>query len=65
MAIERTYPVRRFAGSTPEDEAIVAVEVKLPKLAASMDDGVISKWLKAVGDSVKRGEPLLKLRVTK
>jgi pyruvate dehydrogenase E2 component (dihydrolipoamide acetyltransferase) len=65
MAIERTYPVRRFAGSTPEDEAIVAVEVKLPKLAASMDDGVISKWLKAVGDSVKRGEPLFEVESDK
>ncbi|HUX86602.1 MAG TPA: biotin/lipoyl-containing protein, partial [Chloroflexota bacterium] len=43
----------------------MAVEVKLPKLAASMDDGVISKWLKAVGDAVKQGEPLFEVESDK
>ncbi|HVB96302.1 MAG TPA: dihydrolipoamide acetyltransferase family protein [Chloroflexota bacterium] len=43
----------------------MAVEVKLPKLAASMDDGVISKWLKAVGESVKKGEPLFEVESDK
>ena len=48
-----------------EGEASVAVEVKLPKLAASMDDGVISKWLKAVGDPVKQGESLYEVESDK
>lgn len=43
----------------------MAVEVKLPKLAASMDDGVISKWLKAVGDPVKQGESLFEVESDK
>ncbi|HEX5416164.1 MAG TPA: dihydrolipoamide acetyltransferase family protein [Chloroflexota bacterium] len=43
----------------------MAIEVKLPKLAASMEDGVISKWLKAVGEPVNRGEPLFEVESDK
>jgi pyruvate dehydrogenase E2 component (dihydrolipoamide acetyltransferase) len=43
----------------------VAIEVKLPQLAASMADGIISKWLKQVGDAVKRGEPLFEVESDK
>jgi pyruvate dehydrogenase E2 component (dihydrolipoamide acetyltransferase) len=43
----------------------MAVEVKLPQLAASMADGIISKWLKQVGDPVKRGEPLFEVESEK
>ncbi len=43
----------------------MAVEVRLPQLAASMADGVISKWLKQVGDPVKRGEPLFEVESDK
>jgi len=39
----------------------VAVEVRLPQLAASMADGVVSKWLKKVGDQVRRGEPMFEV----
>jgi pyruvate dehydrogenase E2 component (dihydrolipoamide acetyltransferase) len=43
----------------------VAVEVKLPQLAASMADGVISRWLKSVGEPVKKGEPLFEVESDK
>ena len=43
----------------------MALEVKLPQLAASMADGIISKWLKQVGDSVKRGEPIFEVESDK
>src|SRR5579859_2582096 len=43
----------------------MAVEVRLPQLAASMADGIISKWLKRVGDPVKRGEPLFEVESEK
>jgi pyruvate dehydrogenase E2 component (dihydrolipoamide acetyltransferase) len=43
----------------------VAVEVKLPQLAASMADGVISKWLKSVGEPVKKGESLFEVESDK
>jgi pyruvate dehydrogenase E2 component (dihydrolipoamide acetyltransferase) len=48
-----------------EESASVAVEVKLPQLAASMADGVISKWLVQVGQPVKRGEPLFEVESDK
>ncbi|HEY8884025.1 MAG TPA: biotin/lipoyl-containing protein, partial [Chloroflexota bacterium] len=43
----------------------MAVEVRLPQLAASMADGVVSKWLKQVGDAVARGEPLFEVESDK
>ncbi len=48
-----------------EVESRVAVEVRLPQLAASMADGVISKWLKSVGQSVKKGESLFEVESDK
>jgi len=55
----------RAAGKLSEEKASVAIEVKLPKLAASMEDGVISKWLKAVGQPVQRGEALFEVESDK
>ncbi|MGH2460829.1 MAG: dihydrolipoamide acetyltransferase family protein [Chloroflexota bacterium] len=43
----------------------MAVEVRLPQLAASMADGVISKWLKSVGQSVAKGESLFEVESDK
>lgn len=43
----------------------MAVEVRLPQLAASMADGVISKWLKSVGQPVAKGESLFEVESDK
>ncbi len=43
----------------------MAVEVRLPQLAASMADGVISKWLKNVGETVRKGESLFEVESDK
>lgn len=43
----------------------MAVQVRLPQLAASMADGVVSKWLKGIGDSVAKGEPLFEVESDK
>ena len=43
----------------------MAVEVRLPQLAASMADGVISKWLKNIGEPVKKGESLFEVESDK
>ncbi len=43
----------------------MSVEVRLPQLAASMADGVISKWLKNIGEPIKRGEPLFEVESDK
>ena len=41
------------------------VEVRLPPVAASMESGVLSKWLKVIGESVVKGEPLFEVETEK
>jgi pyruvate dehydrogenase E2 component (dihydrolipoamide acetyltransferase) len=43
----------------------MANEVKLPRLGQGMESGNITKWLKAEGDAVKKGEPLYELDTDK
>ncbi|MHB0856111.1 MAG: lipoyl domain-containing protein [Anaerolineae bacterium] len=40
-------------------------EVRLPKLGASMEEGLIVAWLKREGDRVVEGEPLLQVETDK
>lgn len=37
------------------------IEIQIPRLGWSMDEGIFSGWLKKDGDSVKSGEPLFTL----
>src|SRR5215831_17985827 len=41
------------------------VEVRIPTLGESVTEGVIVRWLKAEGDTVKVDEPLLELETDK
>ena len=41
------------------------MEVTLPRLADSLVDGMVSRWLKRPGDRVARGEPLLEVETDK
>lgn len=43
----------------------MALEVRLPKLSDEMTEATISRWLKAVGDSVDKGEPLVEVETEK
>jgi len=43
----------------------VATEVKLPRLGQGMESGTIVKWLKGVGEPVKKREPLYELDTDK
>jgi pyruvate dehydrogenase E2 component (dihydrolipoamide acetyltransferase) len=43
----------------------MATEIKLPRLGQGMESGTIVKWLKAEGDTVKKGEPLYELDTDK
>ncbi len=43
----------------------MVVEVKIPKLGLTMTKGTVKKWLKAEGDRVSRGEPLLVIETEK
>jgi pyruvate/2-oxoglutarate dehydrogenase complex dihydrolipoamide acyltransferase (E2) component len=40
-------------------ESVAIVEVRLPQLGMGMTDGVVTQWLKAPGDPVAEGEPLV------
>ena len=43
----------------------MAVEILMPKWGLTMKEGKISKWLKAEGDTVNKGEPLLEVETSK
>ena len=41
------------------------IEIKVPDLGESIVEATIAEWLKAVGDPVKAGEPVLTLETDK
>ena len=43
----------------------MANEVKLPRLGQGMEAGTVNKWLKAEGETVKKGEPLFEVDTDK
>jgi len=43
----------------------MAVEITMPKLGLTMESGTIARWLKAPGDVVRAGEPLLEVSTDK
>jgi pyruvate dehydrogenase E2 component (dihydrolipoamide acetyltransferase) len=43
----------------------MAVAVVMPRLSDSMEEGVVVAWHKAVGDSVRSGEPLVDVETDK
>jgi pyruvate dehydrogenase E2 component (dihydrolipoamide acetyltransferase) len=48
-----------------EDWRTMSEEVKMPQMGESIAEGTIVKWLKHVGDSVKRDEPLFEISTDK
>mgnify|MGYP003382713136 CR=1 FL=1 len=47
------------------EEYAVATKVVMPKLGTGMNEGTILRWLKAEGDSVNEGEPIVEIETTK
>jgi 2-oxoglutarate dehydrogenase E2 component (dihydrolipoamide succinyltransferase) len=43
----------------------VAYEVKLGQLAAEMEYGTVTRWLKRAGEAVAEGEPLVEVEAEK
>ncbi len=43
----------------------MAVEVRMPQLGLTMTEGVVTRWLKSVGEKVAAGEPLLEVETDK
>lgn len=43
----------------------MAVEILLPKIGFSMNEGIVAEWLVADGDEVTEGQPLFSLESDK
>ncbi len=43
----------------------MATDVVMPRLSDSMEEGTVLRWLKAVGDEVKRGDELVEIETDK
>lgn len=43
----------------------MTTEVVLPKWGMGIEEGTIIRWLKAVGDRVEKGEPLVEIETAK
>jgi pyruvate dehydrogenase E2 component (dihydrolipoamide acetyltransferase) len=41
------------------------IDVPMPQMGESIAEGTVSKWLKKIGDEVKRDEPLLEISTDK
>lgn len=41
------------------------IPIEMPKLGYDMEEGAIGNWLKQVGDSVTRGEPIAEIETDK
>ena len=41
------------------------IEVPMPQMGESIAEGTVSKWLKQLGDSVERDEPILEISTDK
>ncbi|HEX9962881.1 MAG TPA: biotin/lipoyl-containing protein, partial [Pyrinomonadaceae bacterium] len=53
------------APTTATASSADAAEVVMPQMGESITEGTISKWLKAVGDTIERDEPLLEISTDK
>jgi pyruvate dehydrogenase E2 component (dihydrolipoamide acetyltransferase) len=53
------------AASAPSGGSGEGTEVKLPALGESVTEGTITRWLKAVGDTVEADEPLVEVSTDK
>jgi pyruvate dehydrogenase E2 component (dihydrolipoamide acetyltransferase) len=41
------------------------VDFQLPRLADSLDENTVSRWLKKTGEKVRKGEPLVEIETDK
>src|SRR4029078_10841887 len=46
-------------------DAVARVDVVMPQMGESIAEGTLSKWLKKVGDQVKRDEPIFEISTDK
>ncbi len=51
--------------AAPPAESSAATEILMPQMGESITEGTITKWLKKVGDSVQRDEPIFEISTDK
>src|SRR5207244_2112166 len=63
---------RRTISSRPQDglrridgDSMARVDILMPQMGESIAEGTLSKWLKKLGDEVKRDEPLFEISTDK
>ena len=50
---------------TPSADSSDAAEIVMPQMGESITEGTVSKWLKEVGDTIEKDEPLLEISTDK
>src|SRR5699024_8461626 len=64
-AVETPAPAAPSSGDTGGSGGGKGTDVVMPELGESVTEGTITKWLKAVGDTVEVDEPLLEVSTDK
>ncbi|NNU28528.1 2-oxoglutarate dehydrogenase, E2 component, dihydrolipoamide succinyltransferase [Isoptericola sediminis] len=64
-AAEESAPAETEESSQPASGGGEGTEVTLPALGESVTEGTVTRWLKAVGDSIEVDEPLLEVSTDK
>jgi pyruvate dehydrogenase E2 component (dihydrolipoamide acetyltransferase) len=53
------------AGHLSEERSVARIDVIMPQMGESIAEGTLSRWLKKVGDEVKRDEPIFEISTDK
>ncbi len=64
-AAPKEATVTPAAAAAPAPEAGPGTEVMMPQMGESITEGTITKWLKKVGDTVARDEPIFEISTDK
>ncbi len=62
---EETAPAPPASAPTPAAAAGPGTEVLMPQMGESITEGTLTKWLKKVGDTVARDEPIFEISTDK
>src|ERR671932_141823 len=54
-----------IAAAHSEVDRVARVDVIMPQMGESIAEGTLSRWLKKVGDEVKRDEPIFEISTDK
>ena len=58
-------PMRPCTSLRIEVEQVARIDVIMPQMGESIAEGTVSRWLKSVGDTVKRDEPIFEISTDK